>query len=255
MPWNPNLYNDFKDIRYQPFYDLLSFIDPHQPLVNGIDLGCGTGEQTAILAERLPNTFWLGIDSSVEMLADAPVDAFANLRFRQQTIEDLISAGEKWDLLFSNAALQWTDDHPNLFPQLLGLLNPGGQFAVQMPMQTENKLNQILFDLANEEPFRAFLNDWNRGSSVLSAQEYAELMFEAGLVNLRIEQRIYPIVAEQHETFFKFIAGSALIPYMERLDSTQQEMFVGQFKKRIAEAFPKLPAIYAFKRLFLFGVK
>ncbi|KGE12446.1 methyltransferase domain-containing protein [Sphingobacterium deserti] len=255
MPWNPNIYNDFKDIRYKPFYDLLSFIDQSQSPANGVDLGCGTGEQTAILAEHFPDTTWLGVDSSPDMLADAPQSNASNLSFRHQTIEHVISTGGRWDVIFSNAALQWTDDHKLLFPKLLELLNPGGQFAVQMPVQTENKLNKILFSLANEEPFKSYLNGWNRPSSVLNSDEYAEIMFEAGLVNIRIEQRIYPIIAEQHNTLFNFISGSALIPYMERLEGVQQEAFVDNFKKRIAEAFSKLPAMYAFKRLFLFGTK
>ena len=255
MPWNPHIYNDFKDIRYKPFYDLLSFIDQSQPLANGVDLGCGTGEQTFILAERFPDISWLGIDSSREMLAEATQSNASNLRFKHQTIEKLLSAGDKWDVIFSNAALQWTDDHKTLFPQLFKLLNPGGQFAVQMPVQTENKLNKILFSLANDEPFKTHLDGWNRPSSVLNTDEYAEMMFEAGLVNLRIEQRIYPIIAEQHNTLFNFISGSALISYMERLQGVQQEAFVDSFKKRIAEDFPKLPAMYAFKRLFLFGTK
>ena len=41
MPWNPDVYNKFKDIRYKPFYDLIEFIQPKNGM-NAIDLGCGT---------------------------------------------------------------------------------------------------------------------------------------------------------------------------------------------------------------------
>ncbi|MEZ0130497.1 trans-aconitate methyltransferase, partial [Flavobacterium sp. LBUM151] len=62
MPWNPEIYNKFKNIRYQPFYDLIDFIKPMETM-KAIDLGCGTGEQTAILADKFPEANFLGVDS------------------------------------------------------------------------------------------------------------------------------------------------------------------------------------------------
>ncbi len=52
MPWNPELYDQYKDVRYKPFYDLAALIKPENN-IKAIDLGCGTGEQTSILAEKL----------------------------------------------------------------------------------------------------------------------------------------------------------------------------------------------------------
>jgi len=66
---------------------------------------------------------------------------------------------------------------------------------------------------------------------------------------------VYPIIADDHETLFNFISGSALIPYLERLDEEQQKSFTAEFKKRIEKNFPKLPAIYAFKRILMYGRK
>lgn len=63
MPWNPENYNKFKSVRFQPFYDLIDFIQP-VGLMKAVDLGCGTGEQTAILAEKFPDVDLLGIDAS-----------------------------------------------------------------------------------------------------------------------------------------------------------------------------------------------
>lgn len=254
MPWNPDLYNTFKDIRYQPFYDLLGFIQSNHP-DKIVDLGCGTGEQTSIIAERFPNAAVLGVDSSPEMLQQSAAVERQNLSFRQQTIEELAASDEKWDIIFSNAALQWSDNHELLFPSLLSLLQPGGQFLVQMPMQKDNTLNRILLELAEEEPFRDYLKGWTSQSPVQSIDAYTQWLFDAGLVNLRVEQRVYPIIATDHDTLYQFIAGSALIPYMERLATEERSLFIEAYKRRIAAAFPKLPAIYAFKRLLLYGTK
>jgi trans-aconitate 2-methyltransferase len=134
-------------------------------------------------------------------------------------------------------------------------LTESGQFAVQMPLQAENMLNQILFQLASEEPYKTYLQSWNRVSPVLSLDEYSRMMFEYGLKNLQISIKVYPIIAEDTEKLFQFISGSALIPYVERLEGNTKQQFIEEYKKRIAEKFGKFPAIYAFKRILLYGRK
>lgn len=254
MPWNPEIYNKFKNIRYQPFYDLAEFIEPVSGM-KAIDLGCGTGEQTAILADKFKEADFLGVDSSAEMLEKSKTLATDRLHFRKATTEETLASGEKWDLIFSNAALQWSNDHATLFPELIQLLNSKGQFAVQMPVQPENKLNEILAELVDEEPFKSYLKDYKRDSPVLSIDEYAQILFDGGLEDLQILQKVYPIIANDHETLYNFISGSALIPYIERLEGEQKTLFITTYKERIAEHFPKLPAIYSFKRLLLYGRK
>jgi trans-aconitate 2-methyltransferase len=252
MPWNPEIYNKFKNIRYLPFYDLTAYIKPAKAM-KAIDLGCGTGEQTAILADKFKEANFLGVDSSAEMLEKSKLLETENLHFRQSTINDILESDEKWDLIFSNAALQWEDDHNSLFPKLITLINPQGQFAVQMPSQKENILNEILLELVGEEPFATYLKGWKRISPLLSIDEYAQILFDEGLEDIQILQKVYPIIAQDHDTLYDFISGSALVPYMERLNEEQKEIFTNAFKERIATHFPKLPALYAFKRILLYG--
>lgn len=254
MPWNPDVYNQFKNLRNQPFYDLLGLISSEN-LANGIDLGCGTGEQTSILAKTFENTHFLGIDSSSEMLEQSNEFENERLEFKKLSVEEFIQSKEKWDLIFSNAALQWSNHHKELFPKILSKLSDDGQFAVQMPVQSENILNQILFQLASEEPFKTQLQHWNRVSPVLSLDEYAQIFFNAGLKNIQISIKVYPIIAENAEELFNFISGSALIPYLERLNEEQKAIFIKEYQTRIENKFTKFPAIYAFKRLLLYGRK
>ncbi|WP_415328175.1 methyltransferase domain-containing protein [Chryseobacterium sp. MMS23-Vi53] len=254
MSWNPEIYNQFKNIRFKPFFDLSDLIK-NENQMKAIDLGCGTGEQTSILAEKFSNATFIGIDSSAEMLEKSKTLENERLKFRQTTTEDILNNDENWDLIFSNAALQWSDNHKELFPKLISKLKKNGQLAIQMPYQPGNILNQILFELATEEPFKTQLNGWNRPSAVLTIDEYAQILFENGIEELNLFQKVYPIIAEDHETLFNFISGSALIPYLERLKKDQQEVFTIEFKRRIAEKFPKLPAIYSFKRILMYGRK
>ncbi|MBB1140086.1 methyltransferase domain-containing protein [Myroides sp. WP-1] len=254
MPWNPVIYNKFKNIRFLPFFDLSDMIQ-EAPLMKSVDLGCGTGEQTALLVEKFKQATFIGIDSSEEMLEQAEHLKSDRLDFKRQTIEKFVESNESWDLVFSNAALQWADNHKDLFPKLIDKLNPGGQFVVQMPYQPENILNKLLYTLAESEPYRTQFKGWNRPSSVLLLDDYAQIMFDGGLSQLNISQRIYPLIAQDHHTLYEFIAGSALIPYLERLEEKEKALFIEAFKVEIANTFKKLPALYAFKRILLYGKK
>jgi len=256
MPWNPEKYNQFKSIRYQPFFDLVELISS-EGMKNAVDVGCGTGEQAKILSEKFDKARFVGIDSSPEMLSKSRELESGNLQFKISTVEDFIGSqpAQSLDLVFSNAALQWSDDHEELFPRLISLLSDGGQLAVQMPVQNENLLNRLLIELAQEKPFVDYLQGWKRESPLLSIDQYAQIMFENGLNNLQVIQKMYPIIADTPDQLFDFISGSALIPYMEKLPGSEKEIFVAAYKTRIGKAFSRFPAIYAFKRILLYGTK
>jgi trans-aconitate 2-methyltransferase len=128
MPWDPQIYNQFKNIRYQPFFDLMDLVSDKN-LHSCVDIGCGTGEQTSLLSQRFENSFFLGIDSSEEMLSESKKFVTEKLSFKISTIEEFAASGSTWNLIFSNAALQWSNDHADLFPKLISKLNNDGQLA------------------------------------------------------------------------------------------------------------------------------
>lgn len=254
MPWNPEVYNQFKNIRYQPFFDLMNLVAAEN-LYRAADVGCGTGEQTSLLSQRFENCYFTGIDASDEMLAEADKYKKKMLDFRLSTIETFTNTDSKWDLIFSNAALQWVDNHKELFPRLISKLNKNGQLAVQMPFQHDNILNKILLNMVTEKPFNQLLGGFRREPPLLQIDDYATIMLECGLQELNISLKVYPIIAVNEMDLYRFISGSALIPYMERLDAAGQELFKSLFIERVKEQFPKFPAIYSFKRLLLYGIK
>ncbi|MBO9586978.1 MAG: methyltransferase domain-containing protein [Flavobacterium sp.] len=250
MTWDPKKYNEFKEERSKPFNDLTSHI-VDKPNLKVIDLGCGTGELTQKLSQKLTNPFVLGVDNSAEMLVKAPVQE--NLEFKEIPILEQINAETKWDLIFSNAALQWIDNHNELFPKIISRINPGGQLAVQMPQQNENILNKILLQLVQEEPFASYLNNWTRPSPVLTLDEYAKILFENGGKDLILYEKVYPLISTKKDDFFDFISGSALTVYQERLGEKEFAALASEFKKRIDSYFPSLPSIYAFRRLIIYA--
>lgn len=250
MSWNPNIYNKFKSERFAPFYDLINLIEL-KPNLKVIDLGCGTGELTRKLADQLQNSQVLGIDSSSEMLSQASAFSNDQVTFEQRTIEKQVKSDQKYDLVFSNAAIQWSDKHEQLLPAIIGMLRPGGQLAVQIPDQTGNVLNQILDELVQEEIYKHALNNWRRVSPVLDIDEYAQILFENGSKDMTIYKKIYPLIVSNKEELYNWISGTALIPYLERLDGEIKENFIKEFKSRIDKRFTKIPVLYPFKRILM----
>lgn len=217
-----------------------------------IDLGCGTGELTAKLAEALPDATVRGIDASAEMLAQVNPYESERVHFIQRRIETQIAAPEKWDLVFSHAALQWLDDHDQLIPRVIGTLKTGGQLVVQVPAQRHNIANRLLSDLVCEVPYRTLFSKIARPSPVLETEAYARILFENGGWNITVFEKIYPLVAENVDAVYRFIAGTALRPYEEVLDEGQREAFRTAFKVRLETAFRReRPVFYPFKRIIM----
>src|SRR4051812_32616510 len=144
--WNPAQYERFRDERSQPFFDLMALVEA-RPAMRVVDLGCGTGELTRLLHQTLRASETLGLDSSAAMLAKSQAFASDGLRFAQQDIDEFAAEGE-FDLVFSNAALHWLQDHEALLTQLTKALKPSGQLAVQVPANDDHPTHVVAAELA-----------------------------------------------------------------------------------------------------------
>ena len=245
MPWDPKQYHKFQAERSAPFFDLLALVEV-RPNLNVVDLGCGTGELTRRLAETLPNSYVTGLDSSMEMLDAARAAPFSNsnLRFEQGDQAQLTG---KWDLIFSNAALQWSEDHAELVPRIYDRLNPGGQIAVQVPSNHNHISHQLYRETASEEPFQSFLNGFQRYAPVLSIDEYARLFFECRAENIVVFEKVYAYILADSDAVVEWISGTALVPYFERLGENKGT-FVGSLRAKMRAALPEKPVFYPFRR-------
>ncbi|MEX0786291.1 MAG: methyltransferase domain-containing protein [Dehalococcoidia bacterium] len=255
MPWDPKRYEQFKAQRAAPFEDLLRLIRVRDGL-RVIDLGCGTGELTRRLADALPDSDVLGVDSSPDMLAQAAKLARPGLRFEQREIEAV--EGE-YDLVFSHAALQWVEDHRALVPKLLSLLRPGGQLAVQVPSNFDHPTHVLIDDIAAEAPFRDALDGWSTGWSrtppVLPIYDYSELLYESGAEEITVFEKVYPHVLEDADALADWMSGTALVPYMERIREDAKEPFMERYRARLRERFPGSSVFFGFKRTLFSATK
>lgn len=252
--WNPTQYEKFKNERTQPFLDLMDFV---QPFEHGkiIDLGCGTGELTKLLHHRFKPITTLGIDSSLEMLNKSEEFIEPGLSFAQANIESW-SPTEKYDLIFSNAALQWCDNHEALFTKIYNGLKDGGQLAVQMPMNHDYPTHVLAKEMSEEPHWKALLKGeaFDKYASLLSVEDYARLFFKLGFREQKATFKIYGHVLESREDVVEWVKGSMLSHFRSRLSEKDFESFVSEFKQRLFQVLPdERPFFYPFKRTLLWA--
>jgi len=250
-PWNPERYARFAAERRLPFDDLSA---PLRPLSGGraLDLGCGDGALTAELHARLGARETVGVDSSTAMLEKAAARAGGGLRF---VLGDAgTHADGPWDLVFSNAALHWVEDHEALLPRLAALLAPGGQLAIQVPCNDLHPSHALARAVAQEAPFRQALGGWARESPVLAPERCAALLWSLGLEARRVRLEVYGHELASRDEVVEWVRGTTLTDYQRRLPPDLWPAFLDRYRARLAAALPdQRPFLYTFRRLLLWG--
>lgn len=252
--WSPEQYNRFRRERMQPFEDLVGLVSP-APGMAILDLGCGTGELTAILAERFPESMVTGIDTSPEMLAQAQARTSDRVRFDQADIAAFDGFGA-YDLVFSNAAFQWVPDNEGLMARILSQMKPGAQFAVQMPKNDHHVSHRLAADVAREAPFAQWLNGFVRQSEALALERYAEILHDHGMERMVCTELIYGHELASTADIVEWVKGTLLTAYLGRMSDDQGERFVARYTERLIETLgQQAPYFYAFRRMLLSASK
>lgn len=247
MPWDPQQYNKFHSERSAPFEDLFALIRVRNGM-SVVDLGCGTGELTRRLADRLPESSVLGIDSSPQMLERAQGEVRPGLSF---AAGDIGTVTGRWDLVFSHAAIQWVDDHDKLIPRLMSLLSPDGQLVVQLPSNHRHPSITMIAETAGEVPFRSALSGWVRVAPVLDIDCYAELLYQSGGSGITVFEKVYGHILPDADAISEWTSGTALIPYFERLPRELHEPFLDRYRRKLASIWPHGPVFFTFRRIFM----
>jgi trans-aconitate 2-methyltransferase len=250
--WDPSQYERFSDERTAPFFDLLELVEPRRG-GRVVDLGCGTGELTRALHERTGASATLGIDSSEAMLARSKAYAGGGLSFK---LEDIAAWAppEPVDLVFSNAALHWVDDHPELFARLTDTLKPGGQLAVQMPANHDHASHLIAERVAGEQPFCEALGGYVRRSPVMAPEHYAVMLDRLGYLSQHVRLQVYLHLLPEPAAIVDWVKGTLLTEYKRRLSGALYEDFIARYRGLLlADVRDDRPFRFTFKRLLLWA--
>jgi trans-aconitate 2-methyltransferase len=255
MPtWDAELYLRFNDERTRPCRDLAARVAIAAP-GRVIDLGCGPGNSTGVLAERWPKAELTGLDSSPEMIAAAR-RAKPGLSWRVGDIAAWSNEnGQTYDVVFSSSALQWVDDHAVMFPRLLSHVAPGGALAVQMPGNYDAPTHCLMRELAASRAWRdrfpaGGIREWH----VHDLATYHDIIASAAATVDLWETEYLHILADA-AAIVEWYKGTGLRPFLEALANDEQRAdFTAQYLERIRRAYPVRGngrVIFPFRRLFL----
>lgn len=254
MSWDPKQYTLFREARRRPFFELLARVQATSP-TRAVDLGCGTGDLTLALAERWPQAEVLGVDSSESMLAEARRQhAVGRVRFLQADLARFEPPGPV-DVLLSNAALHWVEDHGPLLTRLAGQLAPGGTLAFQVPANFHAPSHQRVEQVRTLPRFSAALAHARKGHAEPLAWYLSHL---AGL-GLEVDawETTYLHVLPGEDAVLQWLLGTTLRPVLGALSPEEGAAFVDALRPLLRQDYPALPygTPFPFSRRFVVATR
>lgn len=247
--WDPELYLKFGSARTRPARDLVGHIPLDSPK-RIVDLGCGPGNSTDVLKARWPETDIWGVDSSGEMLRQAAGND-PDIEWIQADLQDWTPPGT-YDLIFSNAALQWIQPVEPLLDACVEALEPGGVLAFQTPCNSESPYYTSILSLAKQTEWA----DKFQGVSFLryeTTQSYYDLL-SGHLLAIDAWETEYFHIMENVEAIVEWISGTGLRPCLDALpNETEQVEFKAQILELYKAAYPKAKdgkVLFPFNRQF-----
>jgi trans-aconitate 2-methyltransferase len=249
--WNPALYRRFESERTRPAVELLARV-PLTDVPCAVDLGCGPGNSTELLAARWPQAEVVGIDTSESMLASAR-ERLPALTFERADIATW-QAARPPALIFANAVLQWLPDHATLLPRLLECLAPGGVLAMQMPDNLDEPSHRAMRDVAMLAPWSACLQDAAATrEKPLSAGAYYDLLAPRA-AEVDVWHTVYRHPMASPDAIVDWLRSTGLRVFVDPLPEDQRAAYLSAYRERIDRAYPPRAdgrRLLDFPRLFI----
>lgn len=251
--WDPDRYLAFAGERGRPFVDLVARVDATGPRVV-VDLGCGPGNLTSLLADRWPAAAVTGIDSSADMVraaTDSPVAE--RVVFHRADLREWLHGAEPGsvDVLVSNATLQWVPDHLDLLPDLVRAVAPGGWLAFQVPGNHVAPSHTLLAELAAEPPYDAH----TAGAARVSAHDAATYLRALQPLGCEVDawETTYLHVLHGEDPVFTWVSGTGARPVLQGLPTDLRPRFEAEYKSRLRAAYPDdgHGVVFPFRRTFV----
>ncbi|MFV0135397.1 trans-aconitate 2-methyltransferase [Streptomyces sp. HMX87] len=261
--WNPDRYLRHAGHRTRAFADLLARVPglPTRPPAGRpriADLGCGPGNATALLADRWPAARITGYDNAPEMLARAaghagPTPGGGRLDFAPADVRTWAPDGP-YDLIVSNATLQWVPRHTDLFARWIDALAPGGTLAFQVPSNFDAPSHRLMRDLAGAPRWRSRLAGVLRhDDAVLAPTAYLGHLTALGCT-ADVWETTYIHLLTGEDPVLDWVTGTGLRPVLAALgaDPEERDAFVAEYRDALRTAYPLGPhgTPFPFRRVF-----
>ncbi|UVH48245.1 trans-aconitate 2-methyltransferase [Pseudomonas sp. CBSPBW29] len=253
MTWSAKQYSMFEQQRTRPVRDLVAAI-PDGDVRSAVDLGCGPGNSTEVLAERFAQAVVTGMDSSDDMLVDARKRLPA-LNFELADI-GAWNPAQTFDVILANASLQWLPDHATLYPHLVDQLTPGGTLAVQTPDNLDEPAHKLAREVAADGPWATKIGAVKHNARHTASYYFELLSKHCSTVDVWRTTYHHPLAGSA--AVVEWFKGSALRPFLAPLSESEKSAFLDEYLARITKAYPALAdgtVLLPFPRLFIIATR
>lgn len=247
--WSPASYLQFEDERTRAARDLLARVGSDR-VRRLVDVGCGPGNSTELLAARYPEAEILGIDNSPAMLEEAR-RRLPNVRFELANAEVWVPDADT-DLVFANAVYQWIPGHLEQLARVLATLPATATLAVQMPDNLDQPSHRLMHEVAQARGWGGRLAGAAR-NPLPRARAYYEALGPLA-PRLDIWRTTYHHVLRSADAIVEFVRSTGLRPFLDPLSDSERAEFIRLYTARIAAAYPPLTdghVLLPFPRLFV----
>ncbi len=248
--WDPGLYMKFGDERTRPSIDLVSRIDIENPKTI-IDIGCGPGNSTRILHQRWPESRITGIDNSPAMIEKAKNDYPG----QEWKIADAakFNPGEKYDIVFSNATIQWISNHEKLIAGFMDLVGEQGALAIQIPLYQHMPISGLIERTASMGKWKLETRGCGELLTFHERGFYYDLLAKR-CSSLNMWETSYVHVMNDHNDILEMVKSTGMKPYLEAIESENDRHDFGkEVLREIERAYPAQRdgrVLFPFERLF-----
>jgi trans-aconitate 2-methyltransferase len=248
--WDAAQYLRFTDERARPFLDLIARVGADKPGYV-VDLGCGPGNLTALLARRWPEAVVAGMDGSPEMIEAARrLPEAATVSFEVGDVRDWAPPRAP-DVITCNAVLQWVPDHGELVVRWADLLAPGGWLAFQLPGNFDAPNHVVAAELAGSPRWRSLLADVDLNRQAGDPGEYIGLLARPGYA-VDVWETTYSHILASESAVVEWAKGTALRPVLTVLDEEQADSFLAEYTERLRGTYrpESFGIVFPFRRVF-----
>lgn len=252
--WNADIYDSFGKERMQPSIDLAARLKDKK-FKRILDVGCGSGMSTAAILSTWEDAEVIGVDLSEEMLQKAR-KILPQVQFIRRDCSKSLADLGTFDLIFSNAFLQWIPNQEEFIARAFAMLDEGGVLAVQIPMFDEMSARRCITDAEKNWTQQLEGIEENKFITYTAAHYYDTFAEHTTKVQMWVTD--YCHIMQNHEQILDFLRGAAFTPYQSRLDEEEMQVFAEEVLARIKEEYPTRKngtVLFPFRRLFLTGQK
>lgn len=256
MAWSAAQYTKFEDERTRPVRDLVAAI----PTVNAaavVDLGCGPGNSTEVLAARYPDARIVALDSSIDMCAAAR-RRMPRAQIDHATVEEWRDPGP-WDVILANAVFHWVGDHERQLPRLVGSVAPGGSLAIQMPDNLDEPSHVLMREVASGPRWSERLAGAAGARTEIASPEWYFDLLRPLCTRVDIWRTTYfHHLTAGLDGIVEWFKGSGLRPFLEPLEPAEQAEYLTAYREELANAYPVMAdgsVLLPFPRLFVMATR